>query len=90
MNLASTISRQFIGRLQPEALPERIQKLIRAREEESERLIGWVQLGLVIVLAALFFIAPRPTDAGVLPHSTERSPHTARSSTFRRPLEEKQ
>jgi adenylate cyclase len=65
LSLATTIAGRITGRLQPEALPERVQKLIRAREEESERLIGWVQLGLVVTLGALFFIAPRPTDAGM-------------------------
>lgn len=44
-------------------LPQRVRALIRAQEEESERLIGWVQLGLAGIFAMLYFIAPRPTDA---------------------------
>ncbi len=44
-------------------LPARVVSLIRAQEEVSERLIGWVQLGLVTTFAALFLIAPRPADA---------------------------
>jgi adenylate cyclase len=47
------------------ALPDRVRQLIRAREEDSERLIGWVQLALVATFASLFFLAPRPTDAGM-------------------------
>ena len=44
-------------------LPKRLRVHIRQKEEESERLIGWVQLGLVMIFATLFFIAPRPDDA---------------------------
>ena len=46
-------------------MPARIAALIRAREEESERLIGWVQLVLAATFAALYLIAPRPLDAGI-------------------------
>lgn len=46
-------------------LPERVQRLIRAREDESERLIGIVQLVLVALFGLLFFLARRPTDAGM-------------------------
>jgi adenylate cyclase len=44
-------------------LPARVTLLIREHEERSERLIGWAQLGLVLTLSALYFIAPRPADA---------------------------
>ena len=50
-------------RLEPDALPVRVQKLIHDREDVSERLIGWVQLALVVTFATLFFLAPRPVDA---------------------------
>lgn len=46
-------------------VPARIAALIRAREEESERLIGWVQLTMVATFSALYAIAPRPLDAGI-------------------------
>ncbi len=48
-----------------EQLPERVTGLIRAREDESERLIGTVQLALVALFAVLFFLARRPVDAGM-------------------------
>ena len=50
---------------QPNAVdvPARIATLIRLREEESERLIGWVQLVLAGTFATLYVIAPRPLDA---------------------------
>lgn len=46
-------------------LPERVRALIARQEIESERLIGWAQLGIVLTFAALYFIAPRPADAGM-------------------------
>lgn len=46
-------------------VPPRVATLIRAREEESERLIGWVQLVMAATFAALYLIAPRPHDAGM-------------------------
>src|SRR5215471_10705166 len=46
-------------------VPHRVAELIRAREEDSERLIGWVQLVMAATFAALYVIAPRPLDAGM-------------------------
>lgn len=46
-------------------LPERVRALIARQESESERLIGWVQLGIVATLSALYLLAPRPADAGM-------------------------
>jgi adenylate cyclase len=65
LSITAAVADKFTGRLKPELLPERVQTIIREREEESERLIGWVQLGLVVTFGALFFLAPRPTDAGM-------------------------
>ena len=44
-------------------LPKRVDALIRAQEIDSERLIGWVQLVMVLLFGALYLIAPRPADA---------------------------
>jgi adenylate cyclase len=49
----------------PTGLPMRVTRLIRAQEEDSERLIGWMQLALAATFAALYLIAPRPHDAQV-------------------------
>jgi adenylate cyclase len=46
-------------------VPRRVEALIRTREEESERLIGWVQLAMAATFAALYLISPRPLDAGM-------------------------
>lgn len=44
-------------------MPERVRELIAAHEAGSERLIGWVQLAVGVVMAMLFFLSPRPADA---------------------------
>ena len=46
-----------------QALPTRVSEMIREHDDRSERLIGWAQLGLVLILSALYIIAPRPADA---------------------------
>ncbi len=40
-------------------VPERVRAEIRAREASSERLISWVQLGLVLFFSVLYALAPR-------------------------------
>ncbi|GGB41194.1 adenylate cyclase [Roseibium aquae] len=40
-------------------IPARVRAEIRARENASERLISWVQLGIVLFFATLYMIAPR-------------------------------
>ncbi len=44
-------------------LPTRVLGVLRQREEAGERLIGWVQLALVVMFGTLYSIAPRPADA---------------------------
>lgn len=46
-----------------ERMPGRVSALVIAEEWRSERLIGWVQLTVTLVFAALYAIAPRPSDA---------------------------
>ncbi|CTQ56281.1 Adenylate cyclase 1 [Roseibium album] len=40
-------------------IPDRVRAEIRSREASSERLISWVQLGLVLFFSTLYAIAPR-------------------------------
>lgn len=47
-----------------ESLPERVAALVRAKDRESEQMLCYVQLVLACTLAALYAVAPRPTDAG--------------------------
>jgi adenylate cyclase len=44
------------------ALPARVQRLVVAQEQESEQLIGWVQLLVVGLFCTLYAVAPRPDD----------------------------
>ena len=38
----------------PENLPERVRDAIRTQQEHSEVLIGWIQLGIVILVSSVF------------------------------------
>jgi adenylate cyclase len=40
-------------------LPPRVREAVRAQQDRSERLIGWVQLALVAVFATLYAVAPK-------------------------------
>ena len=44
------------------AVPARVLSAIRKREEESEILIGWVQLSVVMTFATLYAVTPHPSD----------------------------
>ncbi len=40
-------------------LPERVSQAIRDQEDATERLIGWVQLSVVLVFGMLYFLSPK-------------------------------
>ncbi len=42
-----------------EALPERVQARIEAQEQNSEILIGWIQLGVGLVFLVLYTVSPK-------------------------------
>jgi adenylate cyclase len=44
-------------------LPERVKAVIREQDRNSERLLGLVQLGIGLLFALVYMIAPRPEDA---------------------------
>ncbi len=46
-----------------DGITDRVKALIQDQEQASERLIGWVQLALVLTFATFYFVGPRPTDA---------------------------
>jgi adenylate cyclase len=50
-------------------LPARVQAAIRAQQDASERLIGWIQLAVVTVFAALYAASPKTfaADAAFAP-----------------------
>lgn len=53
----------FAGGPSARGVPDRVRDEIRFREASSERLIGWVQLALVLFFATLYSIAPRAEGA---------------------------
>lgn len=63
--LARLFSRD-VDRLQ---LPRRVREQIQRQEDQTERLIGWLQLGIVLLFGALYLISPKtaPTGGGVQP-----------------------
>ncbi|MEM7223077.1 MAG: adenylate/guanylate cyclase domain-containing protein [Pseudomonadota bacterium] len=40
-------------------LPERVRVAIRDQQDRSERIIGWFQLGVVLFIGTLYFLAPK-------------------------------
>ena len=46
-----------------QALPARVREVISREQESSEILIGWVQLGVVLTFAALYYLSPKPAGA---------------------------
>ena len=43
-----------------DSLPSRVRDAIRAQQDRSERLIGWVQLIVVLTFAGLYLVSPKP------------------------------
>lgn len=55
-------------RKDPEAgLPERVREAVRAQEDATERLISWVQLGIVVTFGTLYFLSPAPPESDFAP-----------------------
>lgn len=49
----------FVGVDATADLPERVRDAVRLQQDRSERLIGWCQLALVLLFAALYTVAPK-------------------------------
>ena len=47
------------GHTQSERIPPRVLNAIRAQQDSSEVLVGWIQLGVVITFAILYTVAPK-------------------------------
>ena len=45
-----------------ERLPARVRRTIARQEEDSEKLIGWVQLAIVLVFTVLYTVSPKTFD----------------------------
>ena len=53
---------RLFHRSDPEHLPARVQDSIRAQQESSEILIGWLQLIVVVTFSVLYVVSPKPYD----------------------------
>ena len=60
------LKERFFGIADETALPARVTDHIRRAQEESEILIGWVQLAGVLFFALVYAIAPKTFDADVM------------------------
>jgi len=49
-----------LGRSAPAILPARVERAIAAEQDRSERIIGWFQMGVVLLFGALYAISPPP------------------------------
>ena len=51
------------------ALPESVRSAIREQQDSSERLIGWIQIAILMVFAILYFAGPKayPENTGFRP-----------------------
>jgi len=56
--MRSTLGAFLFGKDTNTRLPERVQSAIKKQQDESEKLIGWVQLLLVTIFASLYAISP--------------------------------
>lgn len=64
-NLLRRGVRMALGPPVEREIPARVQARIDAAQDQSEILIGWLQLGAVLVFGALFLLSPRtPHDIG--------------------------
>lgn len=62
--MAGTRARDFVtfilnGGASSEGIPARVLDQIEQREDAAERLIGWVQLAILLAFASLYAVAPR-------------------------------
>lgn len=59
MDVKTLIRRILLEEDDTAGLPADVRQDVRARQDESERLIGWVQLSLVVLFGGLYLIAPK-------------------------------
>ena len=54
------------GQAEPLEVPERVRTAIERQQSQSEILIGWVQLGVVVVFGTLYALSPKTFDMDVM------------------------
>jgi adenylate cyclase len=61
--LKPSLARFVLGAAGDGRLPERVRESVRRHQQQGEVLIGWVQLGVVMLFGGLYLLAPK-TSAG--------------------------
>tara|TARA_A100001037_G_scaffold92610_1_gene84018 strand:+ start:14844 stop:15776 length:933 start_codon:yes stop_codon:yes gene_type:complete len=56
----------LFGQAEPLEVPERVRTAIERQQSQSEILIGWVQLGVVVVFGTLYALSPKTFDMDVM------------------------
>lgn len=56
----------LFGETEPLEMPSRVRAAIERQQAQSEILIGWVQLGLVVVFGTLYAVSPKTFDMDVM------------------------
>ncbi|MDH3694655.1 MAG: adenylate/guanylate cyclase domain-containing protein [Gammaproteobacteria bacterium] len=57
--LTAKLSQWFLGDLSSAQIPSRIRQSIEQQQDTSEILIGWIQLGILTILAGLYIVSPK-------------------------------
>ena len=57
--LTAKLNQWLLGDLSDTQIPSRIQQTIEQQQDSSEILIGWIQLGILTVLAGLYAVSPK-------------------------------
>ena len=57
--MQKNIGQFLFGKPAEDRLPERVRHAIALQQQESEKLIGWVQLLLVTIFATLYTVSPK-------------------------------
>ena len=63
--MLATIRTALLNSNRERSAPERVQRAIEEQRHESERLIGWIQLAVVLTFATLYAVSPKTFAADV-------------------------
>jgi len=56
------LARFVLGPAADGRLPDRVRESVRRHQQQSEVLIGWVQLGVVLLFGTLYLLSPKTSD----------------------------
>ncbi|WP_020590400.1 adenylate/guanylate cyclase domain-containing protein [Kiloniella laminariae] len=56
---------KWLAPVNEDALPERVLTAIHEQEDQTERLIGWIQLAVVSIFGSLYLVSPKTFNADV-------------------------